>query len=190
MMEFVNVNGKFIEVDKPLIKAGDHSYRYGHGLFETMKITSEKILLSDFHFGRLFKSFAILKLKAPEFFSPQIISQQILETCKKNNCEKLARVRLSVSAGNGGLYDCDEKFQYLIECWPLHDGISRLNEDGLVLDIFPDARKSCDRFCNLKSANYLPYVMAAGFAKENKLDDCLLLNSCDRVCDSTIANVF
>ena len=65
-----------------------------------------------------------------------------------------------------------------------------LNENGLIIDIFPDARKSIDVFSNLKSANYLPYVMAAIWAKENKLNDTLILNQHDRVCDSTIANVF
>jgi branched-chain amino acid aminotransferase len=189
-MDFVNINGKTIEADKALIKKDDHSYRYGHGLFETMKIVSETILLSDLHFERLFKSLAILKLNAPKFFSPQTLTQQILEICKKNNCERLARVRLSISGGNGGLYDYSEKIQYLIECWPLPESINLLNENGLVIDVFPYAKKSNDTFSSLKSASHLPYVMAAKFVKENRLNDALLLNIHNRICDSTIANVF
>ena len=189
-MEFVNVNGKVIERDKAFIRTADHSYRYGHGLFETIKIASGKILLSDLHFDRLFKGLAILKLNVPKLVSPQILTQQILDICKKNNCEKLARVRLSVSAGEGGLYDCDEKLQYLIECWSLPDTINNINENGLVIDIFPGAQKSCDIFSSLKSASHLPYAMAAKFVKENKLNDGLLLNIHNRMCDSTIANVF
>ena len=64
------------------------------------------------------------------------------------------------------------------------------NENGLIIDIFPDARKSIDVFSNLKSSNFLPYVMAAIWVKENKLNDALILNQHDRICDSTIANVF
>ncbi len=45
-------------------------------------------------------------------------------------------------------------------------------------------------FSNLKSANFLLYSMAALYAKENKWNDCLVLNLHDRICDSTIANVF
>ena len=66
----------------------------------------------------------------------------------------------------------------------------QLNENGLVIDVFPGARKSCDSFSNLKSNNYLPYVMAGLYAKKNKLNDCIVLNSFDRVCDSAIANIF
>src|SRR6185503_427094 len=99
----------------------------------------------------------------------------------KNNCEKLARARLSVSRGSGGLYDCDNKFSYLIECRaPEEKGFTKNARlpggEGLIIDIYPDARKSIDIFSNLKSANYLPYVMASVWAKENKLDDALLLN--------------
>ena len=72
----------------------------------------------------------------------------------------------------------------------MEKNISVLNENGLVIDIFPDARKSNDAFSNLKSANYLPYVMAAIWAKENKLNDALILNQHERICDATIANIF
>ncbi len=65
-----------------------------------------------------------------------------------------------------------------------------MNENGLIINVFPGAKKSCDSFSNLKSNNYLPYVMAGLFAKKNKLNDCIVLNSFDRVCDSAIANIF
>lgn len=168
--------------------ADDHSYRYGDGLFETMRVADEKILLEGYHFERLFSGLEILKFQTPVFFTKQKISEEIKELCKKNNCEKSARIRLSVSRGNGGLYDCDNKFNYLIECWPLEP--TGFNENGLVIDMFPDARKSIDKFSNLKSANYLPYVMAAIWAKENKLNDALVQNQYGRICDATIANIF
>ena len=78
---------------------------------------------------------------------------------------------------------------YIIESWELPVK-SLLNENGLMIDIFPGAKKSCDIFSNIKSNNYLPYAMAALYAKKNKLNDCVLLNSSERVCDSVIANVF
>ena len=196
-MQFINVNGKILDAKKTWIKADDHSYRYGDGLFETMKILNDRILLEDLHFERLFNGLIVLKFQIPKLFARQKLEKEIIDLCKKNNCNKIARVRLSVSRGGGGLYDCDEEFQYLVECWPLQNGVNHFNENarlpdgqGLVIDIFPNARKSCDSFSNLKSANYLPYVMAALFAKENKLNDCLLLNEHNRICDSTIANIF
>src|SRR5258705_10301505 len=162
-MEFVNINGKILRRDDAGIKPGDRSYRYGDGLFETMKFVAGEIFLENFHFERLFHGFDTLKFQLPEFFLAEKLSSEVKELCKRNQCEQLARVRLSVSRGNGGLYDGDENLNYLIECSPIRNE----EEKNLVIGIFPDARKSCDVFSNLKSANFLPYVMAAKFAKEN-----------------------
>ena len=189
-MEFIIVNGNVIEKNNAGLSPDDHSYRYGDGLFETMKIANGNILLEEYHFERLFSGLELLKFKIPLHFSKQKISEEVKKLCKKNNCQELARVRLSVSRGRGGLYDCDNKVSYLIESGPLEQNNNVLNENGLVIDIFPDASKSPDKFSNLKSANYLPYIMAAIWAKENKLNDALILNQHNQVCDSTIANVF
>ena len=187
-MNYVVRNGKLVERENAALAADDHSYRYGDGLFETLKVADGNILLKAYHFERLFSGLATLKFSVPSSFTKQHVETEIKNLCLKNGCEKLARVRLSVSRGSGGLYDCDNKFSYLIECWPLAQ--TGFNGNGLIIDIFPDARKSIDVFANLKSANYLPYVMAAVWAEDNKLNDALILNSNERICDSTIANVF
>lgn len=190
MKSFISYNGNIYEEGQPVLMGADHSYRYGDGLFETMKMIKGNILFEEYHFERLLAGSKVLKFSLPALFTKQNISEKIKALCKKNNCEELARVRLSVSRGNGGLYDCDNKFSYLIECWPLEKHSGELNVNGLIIDVFPDARKAIDAFSNLKSANYLPYTMAAVWAKENKLNDALILNQHDRICDATIANVF
>lgn len=173
-----------------MLMASNRGYRYGDGLFETMKVIDGTIQLAAYHFERLFASLSILKFEIPSLFKVEKIEKEILSLCKKNQCEKLGRVRLSVSRGNGGLYDEDKNLQYLIECWPLNASFNKMNENGLIIDIYPDAIKSCDTFSNIKSANFLPYSMAALFAKEHKLNDCLLQNSEGMIADSTIANIF
>lgn len=188
MSRFINYNGKVFTEEMNIINASDHSYRYGDGLFETMKVKDGKILYEEYHFERLFSGSQVLKFKLPDSFNTQRISAEILSLCEKNKCSQLARVRLSLSRGGGGLYDYDDKCSYLIECWQLEE--KGFNENGLVIDVFPDAQKSIDSFSNLKSANYLPYVMASIWAKENKLNDALVLNTNGRICDATIANVF
>jgi len=189
-MATICFNGKFTDADKAVLPASNRSYRYGDGLFETMKVKDGVIQLAASHMERLFDGMSILKMDVPALVTKDKLMDIILELCKQNRCEALARVRLSVSRGNGGLYDEDRKLQYLVECWPLNQSVNRVNENGLVIDIFPDAAKSTDRFSNLKSANFLVYSMAAVYAKENKLNDCLVLNANGKIADSTIANLF
>ncbi len=59
-----------------------------------------------------------------------------------------------------------------------------------MIDIFAGIQKTCDIFSSLKSANFLPYAMAAQYARENKLNDCLLNNIKGHIADATIANIF
>lgn len=189
-MNSICFNGKFFSADEPVLLASNRGYRYGDGLFETMKVQQGNILLADYHFERLFTGIAMLQFEMPRLFLRQRTEDEILHLCKKNKCEQLGRVRLSVFRGNGGLYDEEKALQYLIECWPLNESVSKLNENGLVIDIYSEAEKSCDKFSNLKSANFLPYSMAALYAKEKKVNDCLVLNSTGSIADSTIANLF
>jgi branched-chain amino acid aminotransferase len=93
-----------------------------------------------------------------------------------------------VSSGNGGLQNTDEEMQYLVECWPIEGKSSR--ESKIKAGIYPHARKAVDIFSNLKSANFLPYVMSAEFAKSNGWDEAIVLNSFERIADATSSNLF
>ena len=187
---FICLNGKILRAEDPVLLASNRGYRYGDALFETMKVASKNILLEAYHFERLFAGLRLLQFEVPKLLTREKLCKEVLLLAEKNNCGNLARIRLSVFRGNGGVYDEERTPQYLIECWPLNESLNRLNENGLVIDVFPAARKSCDSFSHLKSANYLPYTMAAIYAKANKLNDCLVLNTDGNIADATIANVF
>lgn len=189
-MNQICFNGKIVKEEEPVLLASNRGYRYGDGLFETMKVTTGKIQFASFHFERLFKGMTMLDFMIPKLLTPQKIEQEILHLCEVNKCQNLARIRCSVFRGNGGLYDDDKMAQYIIECWPLNESINKLNENGLVIDIYPEAKKSCDKFSALKSANFLPYTAAANYAKQNKLNDCIVLNTSGTIADTTIANIF
>jgi len=181
---------KYYQTGAPVVSAGNNGLRYGDGLFETMRMREGKIINIDFHFERLFSGMEILQLGIPGFFSRSFFEQTVNELLLKNSISKNARIRLMVFRGDGNIFDSENiSFNYIIEVWPLTEKI-QLNEDGLVIDIFQDARKSCDLFSNLKSNNYLSCVMAGVFAKKNQLNDAIILNSHERVCETSIANIF
>lgn len=191
MPAFINYNGKLINQEAPVIEANNRGLRYGDGLFETMRMLDGDIPLFAKHMERLFRGLALLQFDVPVHFTGNHIREEILRLCRRNKVEKKARVRLSVFRGKGGLFD-PENLQpnYIIEAMPLPDNYLRLNENGLVVDIYSDVRKSCDLLANCKTNNYLPYVLAALYAKKNRLNDCLVLNQYERICDSSMANVF
>jgi branched-chain amino acid aminotransferase len=177
-------NGEFFNVDAPLVSINNSGYKYGDAVFETMKVSHGNILHLQLHLERLELSLRMLGIKLPAGGKLDRIIRNILELCSKNNCINSARVRLEV-------YRRDHnEAGYSIESVPLDYQVDEWNQEGLIIGLFPYCRKSTDAFSNLKTSNFLPYVLAANYAKEHHLDDCLVLNSENNLADSSKANLF
>lgn len=188
---FLFYNGQVSKTGKPLISPDNRSFRYGDGFFETLKLVNGRIILADYHFERLFASLDLLKFQKPVYFTPDYLQEQVIQLAKKNYHHKMARVRITIFRGEGGLYDVENHFpHHLVQTWQLDAANNRFNENGLVIGIYQDAKKVCDVFSQVKSNNYLGYAMGALWAKQQKLNDAVLLNPYGRIADATIANVF
>ena len=177
-------NGSYYPSDTPLLAAQNRSFKWGDGLFETMKVYRGKLLLAQVHFERLFSSLQLLQIDKTVEFTQKGLVDNILELCTYNNCLLSARIRLAVFRSD------DNATGYLIESIPLEEKINEWHEAGQVLVLYPYVKKSMDAFANVKSANFLPYVLAQRFAMEKGVDDAIVLNANSNVCDSSKANIF
>jgi aminodeoxychorismate lyase len=190
-MNYFNFNGKIYAANTSTIGPENRGLRYGDGLFETIKMSNGKLLLEDDHFARLWKGLKVLQFDLPKHFSPDNLQEQIVALTAKNNHLANARIRLNVFRGDGSLYDAvNHAPNYFIQSWQLPENNGDLNSNGLVLGIYTEAKKTYDVLSNLKHNNYLPYLMGALHAKKEKWNDAIILNSANRICDTTIANVF
>lgn len=181
-MQWVYHNGVFAPNDEPLFTAANRGFRYGDGVFETAKYHKGQLLLSVYHFERLFSGLQLLNITPP--FTAEQLSATIVELCARNGCTALARVRVAVCR------DDPDGASYVIEAMALQEEKMQWHERGWCLVLYPFARKSCDAFANLKSANYLPYVMAGRYAIQQGVDECLVLNVYNRICDGSKTNLF
>lgn len=189
-MSYINYNGKFLSGEIPIIKAGNRGLRYGDGLFETIRCRNGSPLLIDDHLARLWNGLKLLDFDIPKLFTPDLLEKEIISVLQKNKSTN-ARIRLSIFRGQGGLYDPENNYpNYLIESFPLEEPSLSLNQNGLQIGIFKDAVKYADKYSNIKHNNFLPYLLGASFAKKNKLNDVIILNQFNNICDSTIANIF
>jgi branched-chain amino acid aminotransferase len=181
-MSFICYNGAFLQQSQPGLVASNRGYKWGDGVFETLKVYKGNILLGSFHFERLLLSVQLLQMEIT--YTTQQLTAAILELCKKNGCLNLARVRLTIYREEGN------QTGYTIEAIALPEESMQWNSRGYTVDSYPYARKACDVFANLKTSNYLPYVMAGLYAKEKGLDEVLVLNSYNHFCDASKANIF
>lgn len=167
----------------------NRSFKYGDGLFETLKVVNNKILYVDQHLKRLKKGFEVLGF-AQEHLTQAFFIRIIQEFLSdKNGADH--RVRISFFREVGGLYTpSSSASQYIIESSPLAAKHYQLNSKGLNIGICPTIRLSCDALSNLKTCSALPYVIAGLYKQKRNLEDCLLLNSKEKIAESIAANVF
>jgi len=189
-LNFININGKITTAEKATVAPDNRAFRYGYGLFETMLYKRGVLQLKDLHIKRLLGGLKQLGIVLPVLWTQEWIEEQIMQTVQRNNLDHLARVRLQIHAGEGGLYEKDARPGIVIECFPIEETALQLNENGLVVGLATGLNKSPDSLANLKSCNALIYAMAAQLAMTNKWNDALILNTNNHIIESTIANLF
>jgi len=191
MPGFFMFNGKYFPNATAVIGPDNRSFRYGDGIFETLRVAWGKIPLGKYHFNRCFHGMNVMGFDIPALFTAENLEKNILDLCKKNNHLESARVRINFFRGDGGLYDPEShRLNYIIQTWALPENYKEINNNGLALTAYPLGRKSRDPLSNLKSNSALIYVLAAKFAKEQKCNEALVLNDAHNVADATIANIF
>lgn len=175
-----------------VLSPANRSFRYGDGLFETIRVEAGKILWAERHYRRLVKGAGILKLDLPQGFDLKKFSENILSLVRENHSDSEAvRVRYSLYRQEGGFYKPDtNQANDLVETLPLKTHFYRLNSRGLLIDIFEDYYKPCHALSTVKSASALIYVMAGIHGREKGLDDCLLINDERLLAEATSSNLF
>ena len=64
-MAWFNYNGKMYKDAATIIGADNRGLRFGDGVFETMKMKNDLLILDNEHFARLWKGMAVLQFAIP-----------------------------------------------------------------------------------------------------------------------------
>lgn len=184
----INFNGSLFEEDEKIFNGLNRSFRYGDGLFESIRVIEGKMPFFGYHFDRILRGMKALKMNTPGYFNVHYLRNEISKAIEK---QSFCRVRLSVWREEGGFYTpTTNDIDFLIETSPLPDRHYQLNDLGLTIDVFKDHKLQLTSFSNYKTCNGLPYVLAGIFAKENSLEDVLMLNTEGYVAEGISSNIF
>ncbi|MBS4013832.1 MAG: aminotransferase class IV [Bacteroidetes bacterium] len=191
MIESINHNGNLINDKTNILSLSNRLFRYGDGVFESIRIADGKIINSESHFNRLVKSLEVLKIISPKYFNQEYFEKEILKLVKQNNHIVSARVRFSAFRADGGFYlPENNNLEFIIESICLDNKSFQLNKTGLNLGLYSEITKTQNLLSPLKTCNSLIYIMASLYAKENNFDDCLILNDKKQIIEATSSNVF
>lgn len=189
--KFINYNGEILDEEDRIFTIGNRGFKYGDGLFESMRMTKGKLNFADLHADRLQKGMKTLKLEGYSQMDAYFLKDKVEEICKRNKITQNARLRLTVFRNAEGFYTpTQNKNAYTLEVAPLDSSIYEINGKGLIMDIYTDIPKPVNSLSNLKTCNSLTYVMAGIYKEQMRLDEVFILNQNGFLCETISSNVF
>lgn len=177
----IYLDGKFVEEKEARVSIFDPGFLYGWSVFETMRAYNKKIFRLDSHIERLLKALPLLEIKIGQ--GAEALKEAALGCIKENNL-KDAYVRLTAWQGTDGghvavfakSYDFPQKEDYRKGFRAVISKTFRQNEFSPLSGI--------------KSANYLPLLLAYRQAKAQGYDEALILNTQGFLSEASRANIF
>jgi branched-chain amino acid aminotransferase len=120
------------------------------------------------------------------------LENQIQETLKSNELNtSSSRIKLMVFRNEGGLYLPETNdISFVIKASKLENDFYLINNDYYEVDLFKDFFIAPGLLSTLKTNNKAINVVGSIFAKENKLQNCLLLNTDKHVIEALNGNIF
>lgn len=187
---FINFNGELLPGDSRLLTTANRAFRYGDGLFESMRLMKGHLKFADQHADRLQRGMKVLKIDGYSQMDSWFLKEKVEQLAARNKI-KHGRLRLTVFRDAEGLYTpTQNKMAYCLEMQPLDEPRYFLNEKGLIMDIFTEVTKPTNILSNIKTCNSLIYVLAGIFKSQNRLDDAFLLNQSGSLCEASSSNIF
>jgi len=186
----INFNGAMVSNDASLLSQ-NRAFLYGDAVFETVKIVNSKILFLEDHYFRLMSSMRIVRMEIPMNFTMEFIEEQILDLAKANAIANSSRARITVYRNDGGYYlPQNNSVSFLIKVEKLENTSYFISEQPYVVDLYTDFYVAKQLLSAIKTTNKMLNITASIYAKENDLDNCLLLNDSKNVIEALQGNLF
>jgi branched-chain amino acid aminotransferase len=187
----VNFNGQLLEGNQHFLSGKNRGFLYGDGLFETIRVIDRRVVFWEDHYLRLMASMRILRMQIPMTFTMEFLQEELLKTLENSEFKNGASVRITVFRNEGGsLLPKSNEVSYLIEPSPLENPFYIFPESNCEVELFKDFTLSKGLLSNLRTINRLINVLGSIYAKENHLDDCILLNENKMVTEVLNGNIF
>ncbi|MEZ7876486.1 MAG: aminotransferase class IV [Polaribacter sp.] len=183
----INFNGELLFKENIKLTTDNRGFKYGDGIFETIKVVHKKVIFWEDHYFRLMASMRMLRMKIPMEFTLEFLEKEILKTVDVLEGVASFRVRLNVFRKDGGLYTPKTNaINYLIEA----SESNYKTKETYEIDIFKDFYNYSGLLSTIKTNNRMLNTLASIYANENDLDNCILVNERKGVVEVANANIF
>jgi branched-chain amino acid aminotransferase len=185
-MSIVWRDGVFLSKSEFAISPLDRGLCHGLSLFETLLVVKGQPQLFDEHIERLLAGFDKLGIKAnaQAYFGLHSAMVALIE--KNALSDGRARLRLSVSFGEGALNDLSGKHSW---AWMTAHALDAFPESVRVVTA-PWKKAHQGMLCGLKTGNYAEPIIALDHARRMNCEEIIFFNTADELCEAAMANIF
>lgn len=187
-MAYVFHNGILIPREQLRLDPQNRSFRYGDGVFESIRVMYGQLLFLRRHLDRL--AYSLRRLGIQFLIEEQHLQQMAQQLLEVHDITGGARMRLTVWRDTSGRFTPDEdRSSFLLEVEKLANNEFFINSNGLRIGE-ASLRKTPLFLPDIKSTNSLFYVLCGREARVKQLDDVLISNIAGMPIESTNSNIF
>lgn len=187
----VFLNGEIVEASKAFLPFDDRCFRFGHGLFETLRAYNGKPFLLEKHLERMKKSSQTLGIDFP--LGVEEIEEAIAKLIGANGLgDSDARIRITITGGRGASLQirAEGKPSVLIEARHYTPPPKEAYLEGVSLWISSIRRNLSSPLSSIKSCNYMDCLLAHSEALERDSFDAVMLATDGAVAEAATSNIF
>ncbi|TCO07087.1 aminotransferase class IV [Natronoflexus pectinivorans] len=189
--KYLVVNGVLQLQDAPIFTSQNRAFRYGDGLFETVRFQKGEPLFWSNHYSRLIQGMSVLKFSLRGFPSSSELKSSIQNLVVKNRLFYDSRIRITVFRKDGGLYTPQNlTASWIIEAADMKQTGYQFAEKGIFIDLYRDFPKLPSPVSAFKTIGCHVYILAGIYNKENGTDDSLIINGNGKIIESISSNLF
>ena len=183
----INHNGSLKPRNDFKLSPDNRAFKYGDGIFDTLKFEDDTICFLEDHYFRLMSSMRMLRMRIPMNFTLDYYENQIRITLEANDLKNTARIRVNVFRQDGGLYaPLTNEINFLIET----NSLPAATASSIEIELFKDFPIASGLLSTIKTNNRVVNVLGSIYASENDYQNCILINEKKELVEALNANVF
>ena len=186
METLAHVGGRIVPLKDVTVSAMDRGFLFGDAVYEVMRVYKGRAFLADEHFARLARSLDAIRISGVDIAG---LRKRMVETIAAGPFKE-AIVYIQVTRGvapRAHAFPKDTKPFELLYVQEYQDPYGDLRQNGAATITQPDIRWD---YCEIKSTNLLPNVLAYQKAKEAGCVESLLALPDGRLTEGTHSSFF
>ncbi len=190
-MNYVYLNGEFIDGSAATVSVFDQGFLYGDGIFESFRSHDGKLYQFELHFQRLVQSAKALNY--PLKFSQQQLEEILYQLQEKNGLTD-AYFRITITRGPGEIgfvRKSADNLTCLIMARQFSGFAPENYEKGIELHLAQTRRNAPEAISpKIKSISNLNSLLGKLEAKQAGAFEVIMLNNRDHICEGASSNIF